>query len=214
MRDTEEAFDYGRYDLLMSDPRTQKVFETVDKLAAKMEIEYDLIGGAAIYLHSKNPQPDYPDIDFILYTTVVDAKEFILALSKKPKFSYGDLEVIDGASVFGMVMYDNKIQVDILTDMEEPKRHGKVKKIRGVSVEPVEYLIIEKIMRSRPADVRGALDLLAYMDYDKSLLGRLAREKRMTGEIHTLAHHAKRMAAGRLSKDGIENVVRRMSILG
>lgn len=208
-----EAYDYGRYDALMADPRTQRVFKAVDNLASKMGIDYDLIGGAAVYLHSKNPPQDYPDIDFLLYATVVDAREFIETLSEKPKFSFGRLEINDGA-VFGMVKYDNLIQVDILTDLEEPKRHGRVRKLRGVSVEPVEYLIIEKMMRPRPADVRSALDLLAYMDYDKSLLSRLAREKRLTGEIQSLEHHARRMAAGRLSKEGIQNVVSRLSVLG
>lgn len=209
----DEAFDYGRYDELMADPRTQKVFDAVDRLAVKMDIKYDVIGGVAVYLHSKNPPQDYPDVDFLLYTTVVDAREFVEKLSEKPKFSFGSIEVIEGA-LFGMVKYDKKIQVDILTDMEEPHRHGKVKKIRGISIEPVEYLIIEKMMRPRPADVRAALDLLAHMDYDKSLLARLAREKRMTGEIASLAYHARNMAAGRLSKAGIENVVKRMSVLG
>lgn len=208
-----EAFDYGRYDLLMADPGTKKVFKAVDALAKRMDIEYDLIGGIAVYLHSKNPPKDYPDIDFLLYTTVAEAREFVERLSEKSGFSFGSLDVIDGA-VFGMLKYDKKIQVDILTDLEEPKRHGPVKKVRGVSIEPVEYLIIEKMMRPRPADVRAALDLLAYMDYDKALLSRLAREKHMTGEIATLSYHAKNMAAGRLTEAGIKNVVNRLSVLG
>ncbi len=209
----EEAFNYGRYDDLMSDPRTDKVMKAVDKLASKMKIEYDLIGGAAVYLHAKNPPDDYPDIDFLLYTTVAEAREFVERLAILPKFSFGSVEIAGGA-VFGMVKYDGKIQVDILTDVEEPRRHGKVRKIRGVSVEPVEYLIIEKMMRPRPSDVRAALDLLAYSDYDKTLLAQLAREKRMTGEIASLSYHAKNMAAGRLNKAGIQNVVNRHSVLG
>lgn len=211
--DTVEAFDYGRYDLLMADPRTNKILKIVDDLAAKLKIDYDLIGGVAVYLHSRSNPQDYPDIDFLLYTTVPQARKLVDELAAKPKFFLGSVEMIDEA-MFAMLKYDKAIQVDFLTDIEEPSKHPKSKTVRGVSVEPVEYLIIEKMMRARPSDVRSALDLLAHMDYDKSLLARLAREKHMTGEIANLTYHARNMAAGRLSQEGIQNVVKRLSVLG
>lgn len=205
------AFDYGRYECLISDPRTKVILNAVDRLAEKMGVEYDLIGGLAVCLHSQNPPPDdVPDIDFLLYTTTVDAREFIEALSERPKFSLLKLDLYD-FGVFGSVRYDKEIQVDLMTSLENQRKPPKSLRKMGTEVEPVENLIIEKLITSKPRDITAALDLLAYMDYDKALLAEMAREKNLLHELSSLSYHARTMAAGRLSDKGIAGIVRRFS---
>lgn len=202
------VFEYGEYEKLHADKRTAKVFDEVDRLANKMKVKYALIGGLAAYLIVKNPPQDIPDIDFQIYTDGLEGEKFIKALTRRPKFELGQSSFGSYAS-FGMFMYDDWVQVDVFTDLEnlEPE---KTNRFSNVEVEPVEYLIIDKMISAREHDVKVALDLLAYADYDKGLLHQMARERRLTGVINHMEYFARRIAAGRISGAGIAALVKRL----
>lgn len=204
------VFDYGEYEKLYTDKRTSKIFDEVDQLAKKMKMKYALIGGLAAYIIIKNPPQDIPDVDFQIYADGVSGRRFIEALARRPKFDLGQFAFEKDAS-FGMFMYDDWVQVDVFTDLEnlEP---DKTNRFVNVEIEPVEYLIIEKMIRAKPDDVRSALDLLAYTDYDKRLLHQLARERHLTGVINHMEYFSRRIAAGRISDDGIKSIVKRISV--
>lgn len=204
-----EALDYGRYDIFYGDPRTKKALSEIDGVAKKLDIQYALIGGLAAYLYSKNPPEDFPDIDILVYADLAGTMRVIKALSQRPKFEKGPVTV-DGDVVFAMFRYDGYSQVDVFNDLDElmPK---PTKRKKGVELEQVENLIIEKLIRPKATDVRMVLDLLAYVDYDKALLGQLARENHMTGMVNGLIYFSKNMAAGRMSKEGINAIVKRLA---
>ncbi len=203
------SFDYGEYEKLYADKRTEKVLSEVDKLAKKMKVKYALIGGLATYIHVKNPPEDYPDIDFQLYCDAKLGRKFLEALALRPKFELGQFAYEDQA-VFGMFIYDDWVQVDIFTDIEdlEPRT---TKRAAGVELNPVEYLIIEKMIRGNKSDVKSVLDLMAFSDYDKRLLHRLAKERHLTGAIGHLEYFSRRIAAGRVSSSGIKAIVDRIA---
>lgn len=207
----KKAFDYGRYECLMSDPRTKAILKAVDLLSKKMGVGYTIIGGMAVCLYETNPPPDdMPDIDYVLFSTTVDAREFIETLSQRPRFSLLKLDLYD-FGVFGSLRYDREIQVDLMTSLENQRKPPKSLRKMGADIEPVEHLIIEKLITSKPHDIAAVLDLLAYVDYDKALLGEMAREKNLFHELSSLEYHARTMAAGRLSDKGIAGIVRRFS---
>ncbi len=205
----EEAFDYGEYEKLYADPRAWKALTDIDKLAKKMKVKYALIGGGASFLHVKNPPEDYPDIDIIVYGEVSRAHDFIRSILEKKKYRARFVDV-ERDMVFAAVEYDGDIQIDIFTSIDESDPRT-TKRINNVDVEPVEPLICEKLIRATPSDIRVALDLLAFSKYDRVLLSQIAREYRMTGMLNNAAYFARRLAAGVLSKSGVDNVVKRLS---
>lgn len=203
------SFDYGDYEKLYADKRTAKILGIVDKLAKDLGVKYALIGGLAAYIHVKNPPEDFPDIDFQLYCDGDDGWMFLNELAKKPKFLVGQIGR-EEESVFGMFLYDNWVQVDVFTDMEdlEPRNTNR---LVDVEVNPVEYLIIEKMIRGNENDVKSVLDLLAFKDYDKRLLAQLARERHLTGAIGHLQYFARRIATGRVTPEGVKAIVKRIA---
>ena len=203
------VFDYGEYEKLFTDERTQKIFNEVDKISKKTEIKYSLIGGMAAYIRVKNPPDDFPDLDFQLFCRVSDGKKFIEAVSKRPKFELISAGFEDDAT-FGVLFYDEDIQVDIFTDMEQLKP-AKTSRMANVELSPVEFLIIEKLIRSKASDIRSVLDLLAFEDYDKRVLYQMARERHLSGAIRHLEYFARRIVLGKISKSGIESVVKRLT---
>ena len=205
-----EAFNYGEYERLWSDKRTHKVLAIVEKTAKWARVEYIVVGGLAAYLHAKNPPEDYPDIDIRLQTKGTRAAAFVAALAKTKGFALRFADH-DEDEVFSTFVYDGDIQVDVFTSSDTSASIAKPKRIANTWVEPVEPLIVEKLIRGSEADVRMALDLLAYCDYDKRMLAQIAREFRITGAIHHAAYFARRMAVGRISKAGLDAVVKRLA---
>ncbi len=211
-----DAFADGRYQEFYADPRTKKVLADIDALARKMKVAHAVIGGMAAYLHHKNPPLDYPDIDVLIYDPAPVAIRFIKTLTKKPKYHVKFVDIEEGhgegddGMVFAAILYDRDIQVDIFTSNDEKVARKTIRKA-GVELEMIEPLIIEKLIRGTEADVRIAIDLLAYKDYDKKLLSQIAREFKATGMLEDAAYWARRLAAGRVAKAGVDAVVRRLA---
>lgn len=203
------AFDYGEYEKLHADQRTWKALECIDKVSKKTGTAYRLIGGLAAYMHVKNPPEDFPDIDIQIQSDAAGGEEFIRAVEQCPKFDLFQFED-SGAAVFGMFLYDKEIQIDMFTDLEQ-EEPNRTKRMKRVEVEPVEYLVIEKLMRGKAHDIKVVLDLLAFTDYDKRLLSQLAREKHLTGQVGHLQYFARSLAAGRLTPTALKNVVKRLA---
>lgn len=201
------AFDYGRYKEFIDDPRTQEALKILDAAAKKTKVDYAIIGGVASYLYHKNPPDDIPDIDILVYGNAADAERLFRDLKKRKSFE-GRLEIVDDQA-FAMMLYKRDIQIDILTSSDE-KKARKTRRLHGVELEPVEPLIIEKFIRGNESDIRVALDLLAYVDYDKRLLNQLAQEHRLTGDVKHAEYFAMRMAAGKVSTATIDAVVKRL----
>lgn len=211
-----EAFDYGRYDDFYADPRVKKILKDIDKMAISLSVEYRLVGGLSVYLHAKNPPEDFPDIDILIPAGPADAKRLANAVRGLPKYHRinvqetinNDTGEVD--SLFASLLYDDAIQVDIFTSFDEPVGQTK-RRMRGVDLKQVELLIVEKLITEKPADSRAVLDLLAYADYDKRLLATIVSEYRETGRLNYAMYWARRMATGRLTKEGIDAVVKRLS---
>jgi len=203
-----ESFDYGQYAELNKDKRTWQALRSVESLAKRHKIQYAVVGGFAAYLQSKNPLEDYPDIDILLYADYTAADEFLRLLSLLPKFKVFFVDNTE-VGVFGSFLYDGDIQFDFFTSLDAAQPE-KSDRIRGIAVEPVESLI---------ADIRMALDLLAYTDYDRRWLYVLADDYHISRKTHpgqrrgtvgTAMHFARRLAAGKLSPEGLNNVVKRL----
>ncbi len=96
----------------------------------------------------------------------------------------------------------------MFTSLDEKARAPR--RVSGHSVEPVEPLIVEKLIRGTREDVLMAIDLLAFVDHDKGLLSRIAQEYRATGMLQRAAWAARRWALGRLSKEGLASVVKQI----
>ncbi len=209
-----KSYDYGQYEEFYSDPRTQKVLADVDALAKRMKIDYAIIGGIAAYLHVQNPPEDYPDIDVLIYNPAPDAIRFVKKLTRKEKYHVKFVDIDEGddrpGMVFAAIVYDKDIQLDVFTSYDESTARKTIRR-NGVELEMIEPLIVGKLIRGTDEDIRSALDLLAFVDYDKRLLSQLGRECRVTGLLEQAAYWARRMAAGRLSKNGIVSVVARLS---
>lgn len=203
------AFDYGSYEAFFADPRAQEAFKIIDTAAKEARVKYAIIGGCAAYTYHKNPPDDIPDIDLLVYGLAPDAKRLFKNLEKRKHFE-GRLEIVDDQA-FIMMLYKRDIQIDIFTSSDEGKALETLR-IHGLEIEPVESLIIEKLIRATEADVRIALDLLAFVEYDKKLLNQIAREHRVTGDLKHAEYFAMRMAAGKASKQAIDSVVKRLSL--
>lgn len=214
LKNDEDKFAYGAYEEFYADARTKKVLEDVDLLAKRMKIEYAVIGGLAAYIHRKNPPEDYPDIDVLILDSASDAIRFIKTLTKKPKYHVKFVDIEEGddhvpAMVFAAILYDRDIQVDIFTS-SDAEVSNTVRK-HGVELEMIEPLIVEKLIRGTEADIRIVIDLLAHADYNRKLLSQIGREFQATGMLEQAAYWARRWAAGRLDKRGLDNVVKRLS---
>lgn len=204
-----EAFDYGEYEKFYADARVQRVLKTIDRLAHKMNIQYQIIGGLAAYMYRKNPPQDGPDID-IMILTKGRCEAFAKALySASDKFRRAQWDV-DGDDCFVTMIYDGEIQVDILTQTDK-QNYRKPPRVSEMDLEPVEPLIVEKLVRGSVDDILVAIDLLAFMDYDKTLLSQIAREYLATGMLRQAEWAAHRWAAGRLTKAVLKNVAERIS---
>ncbi len=201
------AFDYGKYKEFLDDPRAQEALGLIDAAAKKTKVKYAIIGGVAAYLYKDNPPDDIPDIDVLVYDSALDAKRLFLDLRKRKHFE-GRIEIVDDQA-FAMMLYKRDIQIDILTSSDEVKSRD-TRRVHGVEIEPVEPLIIEKFIRGNESDIRVALDLLAYVDYDKKLLNQIAQQHRLTGDVKHAEYFAMRMAAGKASKQAIDAVVKRL----
>lgn len=208
-----EAFEYGQYEKMWRDPRTQEAIAAVDSLAKKKRVQYAVVGGLAAYLHVNNPPEDYPDIDILIYGSPKNASRFVTALAMLKGFSlrFKDEMDCDGESgqMFASLTYKCDIQVDIFTSFDESSPRA-TKMLSKVQVEMVEPLIIEKLIRGTPADLRMTLDLLAYADYDRRLLFQLAAQYRATGMLADASYWARRLAVGKLKKSGVNLVIRRL----
>jgi len=203
------AYDYGEYERLARDPRTRRALAALNRACGSARVRYAVVGGYAAYLHTHNPPTDFPDIDVLLYADGREARAVVERLARTPGFNLLFAEVGDGA-MFSTFEYDGAIQIDVFTSTDERVPRA-TRRIRNVSVEPVEPLIVEKLIRGTRSDVLMALDLLAYTDYDRRLLSELGRQYRMSGMLHTAAYFARRMAVGRLSKAGLESVAKRLT---
>lgn len=207
-----EAFDYGEYEKMYADKRTVTALEEIDKAAEAIGIEYALIGGLAAYLYMKNPPEDFPDIDIQVYADSARCEVLIDALARRPKFKLGHRDYAEDEfdAVFASFIYDKWVQVDIFNDMEQ-LQPTKTKRVKAVELEPVEYLVIEKLVRSNASDIKMVLDLLAYMDYDKRLLSKLAAERHLTGMVSHLRYFANKHSVGKLSQRAIDSIVKRLA---
>lgn len=208
------AFDYGAYAEFYDDPRTQKAMADIDALAKRLRVEYAVIGGVAAYIHTKNPPEDYPDLDVLILDDAKDAIRFVKTLTKKPKYHVKFIDIEEGDDnapdmMFAAIIYDRDIQIDIFTSSDAEV--SKTVRKQGVELEMIEPLIVEKLIRGTEADIRIVIDLLAHSDYNKKLLSQIGREFNATGMLEQAAYWARRMAAGRLTKSGLDAVVRRLA---
>lgn len=207
-----EAFDYGEYQRLYDDPRAKLALKKLDAVAKKMRVRYAIVGGMASFLHVKNPPEDFPDIDILVYGSALKAKAFVETLTKDSLFHLRFIDMVIGetTAMFSTLIYSKDIQFDIFTSDDEPTPR-KTKRVSGVDVEPVEPLIVEKLIRGSREDVLMAVDLLAYTDYDKGLLSRIGAQYKITGALNTAAYWARRLAVGKLTREGLAAVVKRLT---
>lgn len=210
-----DAFDYGAYQEFYDDPRTQKALKEIDALSKKMKISYAIIGGIAAFIYVKNPPEDYPDIDVLIYNDASDAVRYINALSKKTGYHKKFMDVDESEDgrpemVFSTVLFEKDIQIDIFTSRDESEIRKTIR-AEGIEIEMVEPLIVEKLIRGSEADIRIVIDLLSCKDYSKKLLSQIAREHNATGMLENATYWARRWSAGRLSKVGLDAVVKRIA---
>lgn len=189
----QAPFDDGEYERFYADPRTRAALVALDKLAKKMRIAYALIGGLAAYLYTNRPPRDEPDIDLMIYD-VDQARRYIRMLAKEPGFK-NKLVDDQGDAVFAHFRFEQGIQIDILTSSNETEAL-KTTRINGVEIEPIETLIVEKLIRATDADVRMALDLLAHTDYNRARLCALGYEYQMMDTLVEAMAFAKLMSHG------------------
>ena len=92
--------------------------------------------------------------------------------------------------------------------MNETRGDSRAKRRATACAEPVEASIIKGLLRSTPGDIRRALELAAFNDFDRALLRRLARERLMTGWLHRLLGFAELLRTGHLRGQRLSRAVR------
>lgn len=204
MKKTVEVFDCGEYDKLWADSRTVAALNEIDKLSKKMKLRYAIIGGSAAYLYVSNPPPpDDPDVDILLDDTPQRSIAFIETLSKKPNFKLDVFDVDEDVApdeqvVFSRLSYGKDVKLDIFTSLDA-KLPAKLPRRRSFCVEPIEPLIIEKLIRASADDMRMVVSLLAYAKYDSGLLKVLAKERNSEYTLRKATFLARKIKDGEYS---------------
>lgn len=205
------VYDYGEYKALSKDPRFRKILRAINDTWTETKVPYFISGGLAVYLYLKNPPEDHPDID-VLLGDASGGTTFIESLRKKPKFSLVLLDTGNDGHQFATFMYDGEIQIDILTDPETEKylceRKPTVRS--SVRLEPVEPLIIEKIIRGTPSDIMMIMDLMAAGKYDRKILYQMAADYKSTGRLALIERTVRSYLRGHGTRADMRKVAERI----
>lgn len=203
------VYDYGEYDRLFASSDLKRSLKTLNEVARRLRTRYWIIGGAAVYLHVKNPPEDMPDIDVLLDADKETGGRFVDALVASG-FRTEMREEDAPGDMFAALRF-RSVNFDIFTSQETRRTMRRTMTIRGQSVEAVEPLIVEKIIRASYEDVLMAVDLLANAPYDRRVLWEIARQYRAWGKLAFLEKIARSFNKGVWSADEVRRLARRFS---
>lgn len=203
------VYDYGEYDKLFASRDLKRAMKLFCRVAARLKMRYWIVGGSAVYLHVQNPPRDMPDIDVMLDVGKAAGLQFISALSE----SGFDIDMVERDApedVFATLRYGS-IWLDVFTSQESRPDMKRTVKVRGLDVEPVEPLLVEKAIRASYEDILMAVDLLAYARYDVAILQQTARRYRVWGRLALLSKVARSYKKGVLSAFDVCRFARMMA---
>lgn len=204
------AYDYGDYERLFQRKTLALAFRRLNEASAATGVRYYLLGGAAVYLHTKNAPVDQPDVDMILDTDLGGGRRFVRALMRKGfRFDFGDESDDD---VFARLTYLG-IEFDIFTDQSERPHLGVPVRIGGVNVRRIEGLIVEKMVRASYPDLLMAIDLLQKR-HDRRLVRDMARKYRSLSRLLFMERIASLLKRGRATAEQVRRWARKMAGTG
>jgi len=200
------ARDYAPYARLFRSRAVRRLVGVLNAVSRETRVPYLVIGGSAVYLHTRANPVDYPDIDIVLDTTVAGAKRFVAALRRRVRIGVAKLAET-ATDIFFKLAYAG-IDIDLFTEQEDRRNLGLPVVIAGVPVKRIEGLIAEKLSRFSYPDILMLFDLLRKR-HDEGMvrafairigtLGRLTTMKRVLRtrpSVETLRKWAKVMAGG------------------
>jgi hypothetical protein len=204
-----QALNYGQYRKLFARPEMPKVAKALNEVSSALDIKYVVVGGAAVYLYVGNPPIDQPDIDIMLDADANTGKVFIERLVRRGfDVVFYDYESPD--DMFATVRY-GAVEVDIFTSQESRAYTHNAHKSGGWPLEPIEALIVEKIVRSSTADILMAIDLLSLGIHDKPRLYSLSAQYLRTGKVRLLERVANSVASRKINKAALRRLAEQMS---
>lgn len=200
------ARDYGPYERLMRLPATRRLVRRLNAASREAAVPYLVVGGSAVYLHTRENPEDYPDLDAVIDATKAGAKRFIRALLRRGGIRAEKLAETETDLFYKAFCGD--VEADLFTEQEDRPNLGIPVLIRGVPVKRIEGLIAEKLSRFSYPDILMLFDLLRKA-HDRGMvrgfalrinaLGRLAVVQRMVAArapVSTLRRWAAIMAGG------------------
>lgn len=150
--------------------KVEQLFEVLRRLKAACEeagVEYELIGGLAVYLHINRIDPLAArltrDVDINVRRSDIDA---LSAVASRHGFEFRHAEGIDmlvdpsapkARSAVHIVASGARIRPHYVTTVPEPAPVS----LEGYSVAPVAHLVAMKLTSYRPKDMAHLQDLLA-----------------------------------------------------
>jgi hypothetical protein len=198
----------GDYEKLFKDKNISSAFRIINSVTKKLGFDYFIIGGAAVYLHIKNPPTDYPDIDIFLNTDKYGARLFYLQITKK---GFKGISFDEEWNDSFMRLKYKTLDFEIFTSQEETQYLNKPIIIKGMKVKPIESLIIEKLIRSSYEDILMAIDLLTFKKYNKTILKSIARDYLVTGRLIFLINISSGYLKGKLKTKDIRKIAEKLS---
>ena len=186
------ARDYGPYAKLMRHAAIRRLIAVLNAASREAKVTYMVLGGSAVYLHTRRNPVDYPDLDLIVDGTKAQAKRLVSALGRRVRLK-ADKWAETETDVFFKLSYRG-FDIDLFTSQEERPTLGLPVMIGKVPVRRIEGLIAEKLQRFSYPDILMLFDLLR-KKYDRAMVMRFAHENNAASRLVTL----QRIVAARAS---------------
>jgi hypothetical protein len=204
-----QTLNYGQYRKLFARPETPKVAKALNEVSAALGVKYVVVGGAAVFLYVGNPPIDQPDIDIMLDADANTGKVFVERLVRRG-FDVVFYDYDSPDDMFATVRY-GAVEVDIFTSQESRAYAQNAHISNAWPLEPIEALIVEKIIRSSTADILMAIDLLSLGVHNKARLYSLAAQYLRSGKVRLLERVATDAASRKVSKTTLRKLAEQMS---
>lgn len=207
MKKVKEAHEYGKYAEMFRDKVFLKAVKILDDTARKMGVDYAVLGGSAVYLHTHNPPEDFADLDILLDSDKPAAVRFVRRLEKQG-FKVENLDVDLPDDMFAITKY-GKHQIDLFTDQSQ--RGGKSEYRRMLRVRSVPELLVEKLIRATREDLLMAIDLINCPKHDEAEFIKAVRGRNLGMLYVKVRLLAEGFRTGRLSKAMVSIMVARLA---
>lgn len=202
-----EASEYGKYEEMFGDKVFLRAVKILDRTARQFGVDYAVLGGSAVYLHTHNPPEDFADLDILLDSNKELAVLFVKNLERRG-FTRKLLDVSLPDDMFAIVKY-GKHQIDLFTDQSE--RGGKSEYRRMLRVRSVPELLVEKLIRATREDLLMAIDLINCPKHDEAEFIKAVRGRNLGMLYVKVRFLAEGFRTGKISKAMVSIMVSRLA---